>query len=207
MGLPTTKTDICNLALDFIGEPPIADPTVAQKVPQLCDRHYDLARVAVLSLSKWHIALVLDDLAEISSPEPPAPWTHSFQLPTDWLLTFNSSLGGYTGPRVAPFKTMGQSIHTNVSSVRLLYARDIVNVSEMPPLLVKAIAYELATEIVIPIKGDDSRLQTLNAKREMVLDEARSAGAIVDPNEVWGVDYLTTARAGSNSPFFGGPDA
>jgi hypothetical protein len=202
MALPTTKTDLINLALDYVGEPPIADPTSTQTVPSLCDRHYDLARMSVLQDSKWAIALALDDLAEVSLPAPPPPWTRSFQLPTDWLATFDSSLGGYKGPRTVAYRTMGQRIYTMASAVRILYVRDIENVSEMPAYLARAIAYQLATELVIPIKGDDKLMRLLEVKRDQVLQDAMQAGAIVDPIEVWGVDYLTTARKGYNSPLY-----
>ena len=202
MALPTTKTDIINIALDFVGEPPIADPTAPQRVPALCNRHYDLARESVLTESKWAISLALDDLAEVVSPAPPAPWTKSFQLPTDWLATFDSSLGGYRGPQTVAYRTMGERIYTYASGVRILYARNVTNVSEMSSYLIRAIAYQLASELVIAIKGDDRRSQGLERKLEMVLDAARQANAIIDPIEVWGVDYLTTARKGYNSPLY-----
>ena len=202
MPLPTTSTDIMNLALDFVGEPPISDPTAPQRIPELCSRHYDLSRTSVLESDKWAIALALDDLAEVSVPAPPAPWARSFQLPTDWLATFNSSLGGYSGPQLAAYKMMGQRIYTNATGVRLLYARNVTNVSEMPIYLIRAIAYHLALELVIPIKGDDRRMQLLEQRLASVLEGARQANAIIDPIEVWGVDYLTTARKGYNSPLY-----
>lgn len=207
MALPTTKTDLINIALDLAGEPPITDPTSAQKIPSLCDRHYDLVRTGVLTQNKWVIALALDDLAEVVTPAPPTPWTHSFQLPTDWLATFDSSLGGYRHPRVAPYVHIGERIYTTASAVRLLYARDTNNVSEMPPYLILAIAAELARHIVVAIKGDyrdDRRLRVLDTIAEGALDKARLANAVIDPEEVWGVDYLTSARLGGNSPYYDG---
>jgi hypothetical protein len=77
----------------------------------------------------------------------------------------------------------------------------------MPSYLILAIAAELARHIVVAIKGDyrdDRRLRVLDTIAEGALDKARLANAIIDPEEVWGVDYLTSARLGSNSPYYDG---
>lgn len=200
MPVPFTETDLCNVALDLVGEAPIANISVAQRVPELCERHYVLTRREVLQENKWHIALALDDLAEVVTPTPPAPWTKSFQQPTDWLATFDSNLGGYTSAQLVPYQTLGQRIYTDAENVRILYARDIPNVSEMPPLLQRAISARLATYLVIALKGDDRRFQSLAALEDRIIEMAKMSNAIVDPVEVWGVDYLTTARKGYNSP-------
>lgn len=53
-----SSTDICNLALSFLGEPPIANIDNPQtKTGELCKLHYPILRDAVLQEVEWSFAV------------------------------------------------------------------------------------------------------------------------------------------------------
>lgn len=89
MASPSTKTDICNMALDRIGEKAVttaqldADPIV-NPIAIKCDRHYEQTRDALLRSHWWRFAGARIDLAVVTNGDF-ANWTSDD--PDDWTAT------------------------------------------------------------------------------------------------------------------------
>ena len=92
MAAPNCAIDICNLALDYLGQAPsIAsiDPP-ASDIESLMARHYDACRQEVLRMHPWHFATKQIMCTRIGTPL--SDYRDQYQLPADFIRLL--SVGG-----------------------------------------------------------------------------------------------------------------
>jgi len=139
----TSKTHICNLALQEIGEPPITDIDDATTPAGRCKLIFDDV-VAEVSASKyWSKTKDRVELALL--PEPPVyGFNYQFQLPADHLniVEINEFNEGDI-----PYQIEGDRLLINQSSVFIKYTRTQTNPDKWGRFLQRAIVLRLAAGI------------------------------------------------------------
>ena len=84
MGLPASKIDICNMALDYVGQSPVGNidsPGTPTEI--LVARHYDDARQNVLRKYCWNFAKTRAKCSRNATPL--FDYADSYQLPNDFV--------------------------------------------------------------------------------------------------------------------------
>jgi hypothetical protein len=184
--------EICNLALDLIGEPPIMNlDTLGDQKSSWCARNYGPARDAVLRSYPWHVARRRVALAA-SSEAVPFGWTKAFPLPTGpepapaWLRTIG--VEGMTPNR--DYAHENRRILANTTGpINLVYIGRIEDPTLFDPLLDQALAAFLAWRACIRFENASERRKELWGAFSQLVGQARQ----VDSEETGPEDYTESS--------------
>jgi len=161
---PATETDVCNIALNRIGEKSI---TVAQfaansePTPKLCNLHYAQTRDSLLRSHWWWFAKAR---AELEATDAVGfEWSNAFALPDDFLrlksvFEDNATVHKNT---VYSYELEESTLLTNESSCSLRYIKQVTDVQEFDPLFLEVFTLQLAIKLVYPLAGVGSGGQKL----------------------------------------------
>lgn len=149
----TSKTDICNLALDLLSAGTVVDvdnPTDATE--SLLERWYDLSLKKALREHPWNFAAKRAILAA-SSTAPAFGYAKAFPVPADFirLLTLENSEGNQIGKDAYEFENGSILMNTDSTSLRLRYVYNITDVTRFDPMFVNLLAHEIALAIAYKI--------------------------------------------------------
>lgn len=163
----TSPTDICNLALGHLGEARITSLDEDSVSARACVLHYESVRDEVLRSHRWNFAQdrkVLTALEEL----PPFGWSRQYELPAECLRVLEVN-GSEAGDLVSSeYLVEGRKILTNAEEVRLVYIRDVPDVSAYDPLFVRAFALRLAIVLTETIRGTTNKTAELSHHYERV---------------------------------------
>jgi hypothetical protein len=163
----TSPTDICNLALGHLGEARITSLDEDSVSARACVLHYNSVRDEVLRSHRWNFAQdrkVLSALEEL----PAFGWARQYSLPVDCLrvLEVNGSEAGDV--LSSEYIVEGRRILTNAEEVRLVYVRQISDVSQFDAVFVRAFALRLAIALSETIRGTTNKTAELAQLYERV---------------------------------------
>lgn len=140
-----SKVDIINLALVALGEPSINSPSQPNKWANVANLVYEMARDKVLSDHPWNFAMARAELPELAAA-PIFEFAHSFQLPSDCLVTrytedqwYNRQSGNYY-----PWKVVGRVLQTDHSECKISYTKRVTEEGYFSPPFVIAFGFYLA---------------------------------------------------------------
>lgn len=175
----TTKTDICNLALDMLHEAPFADvDTEGTADSRWFVRNYDVIRDAEVRKHVWNFA---KKRAAISADAtaPAFGWLKRYARPVDMLRLLQISHdGAFEGPLI-PHEVEGDWILTDQSAtIYVRYIRQVTDPSDFDPNFVEALACRLALKSAHRFTGKQSMVQTAASFYADAIAEARLANAI-----------------------------
>ena len=159
--------DICNLALNEIGEEPIMDLLEDSKQSRLCNQFYELTRDMILRAHPWNFAIKRVELAMLAET-PAFDYSYCFQLPTDCLKLQQ------TDDRYDHFKVEGRKVLSNNSIVKALYIARITDTEQFDSLFVEALSLMLASKISYNLSDNNGLSQALYAKYEAALRRAKA---------------------------------
>lgn len=163
----TSPTDICNLALGHLGEARITSLDEDSVSARACTLHYNSVRDEVLRSHRWNFAQdrqVLSALEEL----PPFGWARQYELPADCLRVLEVN-GSEAGDVISSeYIIEGRRILTNAEEVRLVYLRQVPDVSEFDALFVRALAVRLAIVLSETIRGTTQKTSELTQLYERV---------------------------------------
>lgn len=176
------KLGICNLACSEIGADIIASLNEASVSAQQCNQQFDQCFKELLEWADWWFARRRTVLAEVPNDRP-AEWTYAYQIPTDCatpllIRPYCADVpqrqfpiaGSGAFPRQdalpIPFLASGANIYTNVGPAQLEYTRNDVMPVELPAMVSRALALEIASRIAYPIKKDMTLADTMVKKAE-----------------------------------------
>lgn len=157
-----SKIDVFNLALGHIGvSSTVADELERSPERVICSRYWDTCRDALLSYKDmpWGFATARVTLADIGTP--PTGWGYRYRYPNDCVNAMEV-IGG-TGrveniqarPKFAiQWEADGRVILADIDEAVLLYIKRIEEAERWPSSFVEAMAYRLASMIVMPLKND-----------------------------------------------------
>ncbi len=178
---PSSSVDMCNLSLTELKVNPISSlDQEGSSVAELCKRHYDARRKALLRTHVWNFSKTEEALARASdgtsvSFDDVYPLTSAFIR----FLSIGDVLIGTKDMRYdirsirigGVFKRCIVIDNGGAATLNVLYIRNVTSVSEFDPLFVQLFKFELANDIAPGItlkpsikisiqKGlDDARLQ------------------------------------------------
>lgn len=183
MAAPTTAVDICNLALDRLGQrTPVSSTTLTApsgEIETLCARHYDQERRWLLRRFIFNFARKYDILEEATDVSPVYGYSAAFYTPADCLrvlMVGNGADGEIL--RGLQYDLVEHYIYTNYDDdgdLSIAYIKDAQNVEEFDPLFVGLLKLRLAKAMAYKFTLKPSLLREIE---EELRDEMLAAAAI-----------------------------
>jgi hypothetical protein len=191
--------DTCNEALAEIGAGSIAALTEPSIEAAACKRFYQSCVRDMIEMHDWGFAKRRTLLARIINDRP-HEWLYSYAKPADVgsLVAIVPSDGRMVeGLGPLRYAEEAGAIYTNVARAMLEYTTQAVEPGDMPALFRRALVYELASRLAMPVmkdrktKGDMIQLSTA-ARREAMADDLNR-----NPRQqVRYMDEITRSRLG-----------
>lgn len=166
MAAPSSKVDICNLALDYLGQAStIANIDNPQNTQEIIFSHwYDLTRQSLLREYAFSFAWTEATLAQTTGQTQ--DYKAGFLMPSDCLrlMRIGSQLFPINDYRIEGRTILCAGLFTapTISSLIIQYIRDEQDVSLMDPLFINLLALELANKLAFKFTLSESVLQVIN---------------------------------------------
>lgn len=140
----------------------------------------------VLDWCEWPWARRYVALAAITNDRP-AEWLYAYAKPVDCTqaiavreVEITPGVLPLSGPFTLPWQDTapirfileGEKIYTNAETATLVYSTNTIPANELPPLVRRAFALELAARIAYPVKKDLKLQDTLIRKAEVARQRA-----------------------------------
>lgn len=165
--MPSSETEICNLALGHLGEGRIESLQEESVAARACALHYVNVRDQVLRSHRWNFAQGRLTLPRLEDA-PAFGWSYQYELPADCLrvLEFN---GTEEGDVISEeYIIEGRRLLTNAATANLVYLRRIENVAQFDALFVEALSAKLAIALSETIRGTTGKTEELTTMYERV---------------------------------------
>ena len=158
--MASSKLEIWNLALSRIGHSElVASPDEGSLASDLCGAIYDQCLDFVLEDFPWRFAKKRIALSVLAGT-PPAAWGFQYAVPSDCLRirSLTNPLTRTPLPQdKIPFEraTDGDNslIFTDMEDAELIYTCRITDVARFDPSFVSTLAYYMASELAVPLRG------------------------------------------------------
>jgi hypothetical protein len=172
--MASSEVSICSDALTLIGATTITGLSENSENARMCARHYPNSRDEMLSRVPWKCARKRVALA-LSGTQPIfGQWSAQFALPPDNIFVWRTSLDREEGGDGDTWDIEGSFLVCNVSVINALYIYRMTDVTAFDPLLAKAITYDLAEKLCIPLSQNGANHAEFAKMRD---DTIKSAGA------------------------------
>lgn len=183
MGLSNSPTDICNMALDLIGQPPIASispPSTANE--SLCARWYDRVRRMLLREHTWNFAKDIVNCSRDSSITPVSDFTDAYHKPIDFirLLSVDGEKEIWQG---RDYDIHGKYIVMNkdaADSIILRYIKDVTDISQWDAHCVMDFVHYMALYLAYPVTKKKAVVEMVLA----LIKESLPLSVSIDGQEV-----------------------
>lgn len=142
-----SKIDICNMALDHLGKPPITDLDEGSPEAALATRQYDVARRMCLERSLWTFARRFRSLAELSTNPLSDLWEHAYDLPNGLLkvhLVLEAGAMPTRDRQSLPYYLEGGTLYANIEGAWAQYTSDDEDTLRWPSHFDDAVSLMLA---------------------------------------------------------------
>lgn len=173
--MATSIVEICNNALQDLGEDTITSLTDNNKPARVCNQRWPATRDAVLRAHPWNCAMAQAELAA-GADAPIWKWEYRYQLPADFLRIV--SLVNAEQRRITEWEVQGGIILCNEEAPLFIsYVRRETDPQRYDALLTEALSARLAATLAYPLSGSTSLGQSFwEMYREKIL-EARGVDA------------------------------
>lgn len=173
-----TKDDLCNAALNFLGEPDATPFTGGTSVrDKACQRHYQQALESVLTLHRWDFATAVAALTlESSQPsQKPADFPSAYTIPTDCLRFQEVILTN--GQQLTHFRIIGTNLFLdNIEYTgKIIYTVNDIAVTAMPGIFADCLMMELCKRIAPMICQSPQLMEQMNAQYAQTFGRAIAA--------------------------------
>ena len=190
--MATTKINIVNRALGFLGAEFISSLTEDTKSARFANELFDDTRDAVFRMHPWNCCIKRAALS-LTGTTPAFYFTAEFQLPADWLRMVRPEDDGLE------YKIEGDKLLTEGDTFRCTYVFKNTVVTTYDPLLVDVLAVKLAANLTMPLLQDLRTLDAMNNLYMQKLGVARSADAMEGTPEGLDADFWIESRvSGTN---------
>jgi hypothetical protein len=185
--------DVCNKALDKLGQGPITSLEDNVKSARLCLRNWPLVRDAVLRAHPWNFAITRDVLAPVSltPTEVAKQWgfTSKFAFPTDLVR-----LVEVRDLSTAEYQVEGRSILANATALYVRYVRREEDPNKYDSQFIDAAATRLAVEMCEPITQSTTKKTKLIEEYDDLLIAAKGIDGQENPPAVLEEDEWIAVR-------------
>ena len=173
-----SKIAICNMALGWLGAPPIAALTENRPEARYATQYYDSALEQTLRDYRWNFAQRRKRLAAIDVPDGyQGVYENAYALPVDCLHAHTVlDAAENTFPFTAALAEDGGSkiLLTNVASAYLAYTALVTTPELYDPIFVRALARRLSADIAVPIlKNNAQKVQEAETLYDRELAKAK----------------------------------
>lgn len=162
-----SEVDICNLALNEIGESQIIDLTENSKAGRLCNLVYSDTRDAVLREHPWNFAIKRAELARLTT-DPIFDFDAQFQLPADCLRVIR------TDDDLDPYRIEGQRLLSVNDSVKIEYISRVEDTTKFDSLFVETLSVRIGAKLAYNLSDNNALTQLLEQKYRDRVKQARS---------------------------------
>lgn len=160
--------EICNRALDKLGETPIASLADDIKASRACNRAFAPVRDAVLRDHPWNCAIGRAALAA-DGQAPVWGYARRFPLPVDCLRVLDIAVE-------TRWIVEGRAILTDAGApLQIRYIRRVDDPNLFDPLFVEALAARLAVELCEALTQSNTKRQALLEDYGRIVERARAA--------------------------------
>jgi hypothetical protein len=166
MPAPQSPVDICNLALDYLGQDSvIASITIPKSREEIIfSHHYDLTRQCLLRAHAFSFAWAETTLAKTRGQTQ--DYKEGFLLPADCLrlMRIGSQIFPINDYRLEDRTILVSGLFTapSISSLCIQYIRDEERVVLMDPLFIQLLALELANRLSYKFNRSAEQQQEIN---------------------------------------------
>ena len=181
--------DICNKALDKLGQNPITSLQDGNKSANLCLRNWELIRDEVLRAHPWNFAVKRDSLAADAGSTPSWGFTKSFPLPSDCLRLIELK-----DSNRFDYELEGRDILCDESVLYIRYIRKITDPNQYDSMFVEVVAARLAVELCEPLTQSNTKRKVADKALEKAWTTARSVDAQENPAGEEVEDYWVSVR-------------
>ena len=175
----TSKIEICNMALAYLGQYPISSLEQETEPARWLKLFYNPVRDEVLRVHNWAFATVEKPLTQVQNPAGmQGKWVYKY--PSDALF-----IRGVFSPQDSqaplPFTERFEPdlamrvLVTSVPHAIARYTRRITDETQYDPAFAKCFALALACDTVLVLTGDSALGARLEQKYALALEEARRA--------------------------------
>lgn len=174
------EVEICNLALSRVVAQGIQNLNDASREAQACRRHYTFCRDSVLEDYDWPFARREVALAELSITQ--SGWDFVFVLPTNCIAPrriFNADdpKGADPTKRIAYERRLHPTESTgilccDIEAPVLIYTSQVTSASSFDPMFVDLLAWRLASEFALTLRGSAQLMQRMFQVYTSVLNTA-----------------------------------
>ena len=174
--MASSKIEICNLALGYLGEPPIADLDEKRPAAIYCKLYLGPAIAAVLREHPWNFAQAREKLAPVTKPEGWYNYSQAYALPNKCVnIHFLLSPGGFKSRNFEMADTDNRTILlTSIPQAVADFTRLIDDASRFDPYFVQVLARKLQAFIVKPLcKNNPPLVQEAETLYQRELEAAR----------------------------------
>lgn len=188
-----SEVGITNRAFDKLGVERINDFEESSKAARLAKENYPHTRDCVLESHPWNFAIKRSTLSQ-SATDPNHGFDNAFLLPSDTLrvlhpLTFSSE------PRQdVIWQREGSTIITNEDEFKIRYISRVTDTSLFSNEFTEALILKLAAEFAYPLVQSRALSESMEAKFQLYLRNARGSDAQVGTPEQMGADVWINAR-------------
>ncbi|MEF2144356.1 MAG: hypothetical protein V3573_02825 [Desulfovibrionaceae bacterium] len=152
--MATSVIEICNNALQDLGEDPIASLEEGNKAARLCNQRWPSTRDAVLRAHPWNCAMAQAELAS-NLGAPIWKWQSRFELPADFLRIVK--VVGRLEQDIQRWEIQGRHILCDEEAPLFIsYICRETNPLRYDALLSEALAARLAATLAYPLTGSNT---------------------------------------------------
>lgn len=180
--------EICNRALDKLGQGSITSLGDGTTAANLCNRNYAQTRDQMLRDHPWNFAVRRAQLAPSSSP-PSWGFSNRFPLPNDCLRLLEVD-----GLSTAEYQVEGKSILSNGSVLRIRYIRRVDDPNDFDAAFIDALATGLAHQMCEAITQSNQKKQILAQDFEDAMTRAKRADGQENPPTMFEEDDWIKVR-------------
>lgn len=199
--MTTTKTSICNLALDTLTQAPLTDvDTDNTPESRWFVRNYEIARDAEYRAHPWKFATTRASLT-VDGTAPAFGWDCRYALPTGYIrllpLTQDGEIDGMPIPHEIEADASTGTLYIltdEPSTLKVRYIKQITDPTKFDPLFVVALGAKLAMMGAHRFTGKQSMLETAAALYSDAIAQARLANAIEGTAQRPAADDVIAAR-------------
>jgi len=194
-----SEVDICNLALSHIG----ASATISSLTEQSeeafhCNLLYADARDSVLRAHPWGFAKRHLALSDVGTP--PGNWSYRYSYPNDAIYAREILQTNTAGDPIKFEVGLADAFNARViltdqEDAVLVYTYKVTNTLVFDPLFVNALAWKIASDIVMPLTRDQERLKAAYQMYQGAISEAQTFNANESHDDVNREASWITGRA------------
>lgn len=184
----TSVVDVCNKALDKLGQLPITSLDDGTKPANLCKRNWEIVRDQVLRSHPWNFAIKRTTLSPSNTPPS---WGFQYQspLPADCLRVIeirDLSTGEY--------QIEGNAILSNSAAIYLRYIYRVTDPVQYDALFIDAVATRMALEMCESITQSNAKKNILFGEYDEVMTRAKRVDGQENPPSVFETDEWLEVR-------------